>query len=164
MIYLVVKNIVSYVVPLRRLWSQNEGLHEATHGLSIVRQLPSHLNDYTISQSFMRVDLRTKKTIHVKASLFSQLHSDITPKFYLSDLSMTVTEVEGLDSLVNFLLPVNNFRIPGRHPMNKRRVIRVEPMQVKRSLIHDRVVLPNELQPHEVNIRRRATVVVIRDI
>ena len=40
---LVAEDVIVYIVLLGGLWSQYEGLHEATHWLAIVRQFPSHL-------------------------------------------------------------------------------------------------------------------------
>jgi hypothetical protein len=63
--YLIVEDVITNVVPLRRLWSQNEGLHESTEGFPVVGQLPPNLDHNSIPKSFLRIYLIIHRIINL---------------------------------------------------------------------------------------------------
>ena len=109
------------IVLLGTLRGQHEGLHEPSHGLAIVAQLPRHLDHHTIGQGLMAV--------------------------HLSDLGMTVSEVESHDLLVYLLLAVHCLGIPPRvqPAVDEAGVVGVEAVQVERGLVEECVILPDKL-------------------
>jgi hypothetical protein len=62
---------------LLTLGCQHKRLHEASHGLPIVGQLPSHLNDHSTPNGWLAV--------------------------HLPDFGMAIPEIQGHDLLVDFL-------------------------------------------------------------
>ena len=61
------EDVVMYVVLLGILGCQNKCLHEASHGLPIVRELARHLHYHTIGQGLVGIHLRnTIKTFSMK--------------------------------------------------------------------------------------------------
>ena len=57
MCYLISKDVVMDVVLLNRLRCENEGLHEPSHWLTLVRQLPTNLNDHPGPNCVMGIHL-----------------------------------------------------------------------------------------------------------
>lgn len=78
---LIAKNVVMDVVLLGRLTSQNEGLGESTHWMTVVREFTRNLNYDAITKSRLSVNIR--------------------------DLRMAIAEIQLLDLIMNVLLTDN---------------------------------------------------------
>ena len=121
---------VVLLVALRR---EDEGLHEAPVRAVVVGELPRDLDDDAVSEGGVGVDL--------------------------PDLGATVAEAEGHDALVDLLLPADGLlelaaaalgavdaaAAAVEAAVDEGGVGGVEPVQVERRLVQQRVVLPHEL-------------------
>jgi len=94
------------VVLLGRLLGENERLGEAAHGFPVVGEFAGDLHHDPVSKGGLRVNL--------------------------SDLGVTVIELELLDAVVDLPLSNHRFRLPVwcvQAPMYERRILIVEPSQ-----------------------------------
>ena len=127
------------VVLLVTLRGEDEGLHEAPVRAVVVGEFAGHLDDDTIAEGGVRVDLPY--------------------------LGAAVAEAEGHDALVDLLLPADGLlelaaaataavgavdaaaAAAIEAAVDEGGVGRVEPVQVQRRLVQQRVVLPDKLPP-----------------
>jgi hypothetical protein len=124
---LVAEDVVVDVVLLWALGGEHEGLHKPPHRLPVVGQLAAHLDNHPIGQSLVRVDLPY--------------------------LGVAVPEVQLHDLLVDLLLAIHrcSFGILSilasvvEAAVHERRVVRIEPVQVKGRLVKEGVVLSHKL-------------------
>lgn len=100
--YLIAENVVVHIVLFRTLCSQHKSLRETTHWLSSIGEFTGHLYNNTIAQSALRI--------------------------HLSNLRVTITEIQLLDFLMDLLLADHRccFTVWIQAAMNERWLVVVE--------------------------------------
>ena len=119
---LIPEDIIVDVVLLGRLRRQDEGLHEPSHGLAVVGQLPGDLDHHPGPQRGVRI--------------------------HLLDFGVAIAEIERHDLLVDFELTHGGRLLLARlldAAMCESGVLAVESVEMEGGLVQQGVILPHEL-------------------